>query len=374
MVLQENRIAIVSPSKWAYSETFIQAQKNELSGQVYYYYGAELPEFLEGHGCLSNDKIFFLNKLKQKIKLTNLNSKEEALIKSFKQNKIQVVLAHYGPTGHRLVDICSLLKIPLVTHFHGYDASEYQIVNDYNFYKKLFLYSSKIIAVSRVMETKLIEMGCAKEKIIYNVYGPKKAFEDITPTYKKKQFLSVGRFTDKKAPYYTIMGFQKVIEKHPDAKLLMAGDGALLNMCKNLVKQLYLDNNVIFLGVITPNEYMSLLSESLAFVQHSIIADNGDMEGTPVSILEASAAGLPIISTYHAGIPDVIINDKTGLLCDEHDIETMSINMLRVLNDIDYAQQLGKEGKLNIKENFSIEQHISNLNDILENVSIAKNN
>lgn len=369
MALQENRIAIVSPSKGAYSETFIQAQKNELSGCIYYYYGGELPEFLEGHGCLINDKAIFFNVIKRKFKLTKYTAKEEALIMSLKQNKIKVVLAQYGTTGHRLVDICSLLNIPLVTHFHGYDASEYKVIKDYNFYKKLFFYSSKVIAVSRVMKAKLIDIGCPEEKIVYNACSPRKAFEGVNTNYEKKQFLSVGRFTNKKAPYYTIMAFQKVIKTHSDAKLLMAGDGALLNMCKNLVKQLCLENYVVFLGVITPNEYMSLLSESLAFVQHSIVADNGDMEGTPVSVLEASAAGLPVISTYHAGIPDVIEHKKTGLLCKEHDVDAMASNMLQVLDNVSYAKELGQAGKINIKENFSIKKHISNLDEVLYEVS-----
>jgi glycosyltransferase involved in cell wall biosynthesis len=90
------------------------------------------------------------------------------------------------------------------------------------------------------------------------------------------------------------------------------------------------------------------------------------MEGTPVGILEASAAGLPVISTFHAGIPDVIIHEKTGLLCNEHDYKKMAENMLWVLEHSEESAAMGAAGRKNIKENFSMEKHIGKLNEIIE--------
>jgi len=121
-----------------------------------------------------------------------------------------------------------------------------------------------------------------------------------------------------------------------------------------------------FLGVITPEFYRELLSNSLAFVQHSITADNGDMEGTPVALSEASIAGLPVISTFHAGIPDVIVHGKTGLLSHEHDVEDMANNMLQVLNDKELAKKMGASGKQYMRENFSLDKHIKILQNLLE--------
>ena len=195
---------------------------------------------------------------------------------------------------------------------------------------------------------------------------PQPEFEIVQPRFNKKQFIGIGRFTDKKAPYYTILAFSKILKNHADAKLLLAGKGELLNSCRNLVRYLRLENNVEFLGVISPDEFRNYLSESLAFVQHSITAEDGDMEGTPVSILEASVAGLPVISTYHAGIPDVIDHNKTGLLCNEHDVETMAKYMLRILDDVDFAKTLGSNGKKLITSQYNLKRHIKELQRILE--------
>src|SRR5690554_2937532 len=106
-------------------------------------------------------------------------------------------------------------------------------------------------------------MGCRKEKLGYNVYGPQPECSTVVPSSTKKQFVAIGRFTDKKAPYYTILAFKKAVENHPNAKLIMAGDGLMMNTCKNLVKYLGIQNQVEFPGVISPEIYKVLLSESL---------------------------------------------------------------------------------------------------------------
>ena len=108
----------------------------------------------------------------------------------------------------------------------------------------------------------------------------------------------------------------------------------------------------------------------MAFVQHSITAENGDSEGTPLSVLEAGAAGLPVISTNHAGIPDIVINGKTGFLSEEHDIHEMGDNMLRLLKDKNLARSLGKCGKENISKNFTLKKHIDKLNELIERAAI----
>ncbi|GAA3614079.1 glycosyltransferase [Flavivirga amylovorans] len=366
MDLQKNRIAIISPLKNSYSETFIQEQKNGLKGEVFYYYDGTLPKYLENYGLLLTPYISIVNKLKRLLGFNKFTAKETAFLKSLKRNKIQAVLAQYGPTGHKILNICKSLKLPLIVHFHGYDASVKSIIEEHNNYKELFKYASKVIVVSQQMHRNLITLGCDVEKVVYNPCTPHDIFFEIEPKFTKKQFISVGRFTNKKAPYYTILAFKKVVELHSDAQLIMAGDGGLLNTCKNLVLLYGLQNNVQFVGIINRDEYIDLLKESLAFVQHSIIAADGDSEGTPVAILEASAAGLPVVSTIHAGIPDVIEHGETGLLSNEHDVNTMYENMLKLITNLILVKQLGASGKAKIKAQFNLDKHLEVLQKTIE--------
>jgi len=363
-------IAIFSPNQNPYSETFIQAHKNYLIGNIFYYYGYGESIKLEYHPPLTSPFKYLSLKLYSKL----LNKPQgfvfkTLVLKSLKEHEIDIILIEYGTHAHDLLPLIKVLSIPVVVHFHGYDASCKAYVANQSYYADLFRLASKFIVVSKVMEKTMLSIGCPKDKLVYNVYGPRPEFKDVQPTFSKKQFVAIGRFTDKKAPYYTILAFKDVLSKHPDAQLLMAGDGVLLNSCKNIVKHFGIETNVQFLGVINTSEFKQLLSESLAFVQHSITAENGDMEGTPLAVLEASSSGLPVISTIHSGIPDVIFHEDTGLLCKEHDVIMMTKHMLSLLDDVSLAQRLGTNGKMTIDEHFSMSKHIQNIQRIFTDIA-----
>lgn len=365
-MVQKN-IALLSPNKNAYSETFIQQHRTNLHGNIVFYFNGSIPKENDVEGKLLKKFQSLFYKLKYKLKLTKLSANEIALIKSFKRQKIQVIVAEYGTTGVAVLNVCKYLKLPLIPIFHGYDASIIEVINNYKTrYQKLFEYSSKVIAVSHKIAETLINLGCKQQQIIVTPCAPDDQFFEIIPNFKNQLFIGVGRFVDKKAPYYTILAFNKVLKDFPNAKLILVGSGPLHNTCKNLIEYLNISNNLSLPGVISPKELVLYFKDALAFVQHSITADNGDMEGTPVAVLEASAAGLPVISTYHAGIPDVIIDGSTGFLVQEHDVNAMADKMKIILNDFSKAQQIGSDGKRFIKENFSKEIHIGILNDVIE--------
>ena len=109
MELQENRIAIVSPSENAYSETFIHEQKKGLAGIIFYYFGGAIPRYLEGEGTLVKFYYSLFHKIKRQFGLTQFNVDEVALMHSLKKNKVQIVLAQYGTTAYRIVDVCKKL-------------------------------------------------------------------------------------------------------------------------------------------------------------------------------------------------------------------------------------------------------------------------
>src|SRR4030095_662225 len=101
-------------------------------------------------------------------------------------------------------------------------------------------------------------------------------------------------------------------------------------------------------------------------VQHSVVAPSGDCEGTPVSILEAGATGLPVVSTRHAGIPDVVIEGDTGFLVDEGDVAGMARHMIQIARNPRLADTMGRAARKHIEQNFSKDQRIKNLWSIIE--------
>lgn len=368
------KIGLFTPNQNPYSETFVQAHKTGLKDKVFYFYGSGFGTKLEGYPSLATKAKLLRLKLTANILGKSYDFvKHKIICDSLKKHNIDVVLVEYGIHAHKVLPIIKMAKLPMVVHFHGFDASVPDAIESCNSYEEVFKYATKVIVVSTVMKQMLIDLGCPQEKIVYTPCGPRPEFSNIQPDFSNLQFIAVGRFVDKKAPYYTIMAFKKVVDEHPNAQLKIAGDGPLLDTCLNLVRQFKLENKVQFLGVISFEELKKEFANSMAFVQHSVRASNGDMEGTPVSIMEAGLAGLPVISTKHAGIPDVIIHNETGLLCEEHDVDSMANHMIQILDNPSTAKELGEKNKERINEHFSLNKHLSSVQNAINETVKSSN-
>jgi len=362
-------IALISPNKSAASETFIQAHKNLLNAEVKYYYGGSLPHCLEGTGPLQPTwQNFFRRKIASRIlPKPETSLQEDLLIASFKKNRVEKVYAEYGPTAVAVLNPCKKLNLPLIVNFHGYDISVRDVLRKYaKGYARMIDYAEAIVAVSRAMMGTLYELGARSEKITCTPCAPQDSFFQIQPSYSETMFVAAGRFVNKKAPHYTVLAFLEVLKKHPGARLFFAGDGPLLPACRDIVRYHGCENSIILPGAVEPQELHQQFSCARGFVQHSITAENGDMEGTPVAVLEAGAAGLPVVSTVHAGIPDVVVSGQTGLLVQEHDVDRMAEHMIRLLEDKEYAMRLGQNGREYVRNNFSMEKHIGILNALID--------
>jgi colanic acid/amylovoran biosynthesis glycosyltransferase len=138
-----------------------------------------------------------------------------------------------------------------------------------------------------------------------------------------------------------------------------------MSVCKDLVLSIDRTDKAKFIGYISQKEQRDYLKRSIAFVQHSKVAENGSEEGAPVAILEASAARIPIVSTIHAGIPGLVINGKTGVLSEENGVHGMAKNRIAILNDIPSSKQMGEYGRSHVKANYTLTQHIKTITEII---------
>ncbi len=288
---------------------------------------------------------------------------DSSVIKYLIENEICVVLAEYGPTGVRLMESCREAQVPLVVHFHGYDAYRQDILRKYQEnYLKLFEQSTSLISPSKSLAEQLIRLGAPRNKVAICPVGVNVSFfTGANPETTPPHFVAVGRFVEKKAPQLTLMAFKQVLQEAPDASLTMIGEGPLLDGCQKLVKMLKIEHRVEFCSSFKPNEILDNFRKARCFVQHSMTARNGDSESGPVSIKEASAAGLPVVSTYHAGIPDIVVHGETGFLVNEKDVNEMARYMTVLALNPSLAQKMGEAAARRINEHFSLKWTIENL-------------
>jgi glycosyltransferase involved in cell wall biosynthesis len=234
-------------------------------------------------------------------------------------------------------------------------------------YATLFREAAAIVAVSRHMRSRLIDLGAPPDKVMFNPYGiDVDRFSGARPERNPPVFLAVGRLVEKKAPQVTIRAFARVRAEHPSSRLLMVGGGPLTDQCADLVADLGIVDSVTLAGPRPHHEVAELMTQARCFVQHSVRPASGDMEGTPLAVLEAMASGLPVVATRHGGIVDVVVDGQTGLLVDEGDEDGMAAMMSMMANEPQTAAELGEVGKRLVAREYSIGYRVGRLESLLD--------
>jgi glycosyltransferase involved in cell wall biosynthesis len=290
---------------------------------------------------------------------------------AFRRAECDAVLIEFGHVAVQAMEACAQLALPMIVHFHGFDVYARPMLERYGGrYGELFAQAAALVAPSQAMRDELLRLGAPREKTHYVPCGVDASrFSTGAPDRSPPTFLAVGRLVEKKAPHLTIAAFAEVRRGHPDARLRMLGDGRLRGPCEDLAVGLGVGESVSFLGWQPHDVVAAELRGARAFVQHSVVGSDGNSEATPQSILEASATGLPVVATRHAGIPEGVVDGETAFLVDERDVAGMAEAMERLLVDPALAAGMGRAGRRFVEERFSIESTIARLWDVIQAAS-----
>ena len=365
------KLLIARSNFFSYSETFIDQQIRQLNPHAVLYEGWQ-PSNIHAGGSIYP---FPLNLLIFRGSLRNLfpalyqKIYTYFLKKYILKTETTCFLANYGPLGTHIFTACQESNIPFVVHFHGFDASEKKTIAHYGEdYRTILPVAKAVIVVSKVMKMDIEEICGPLKNLHVLPYGVDT--EKFTPGSKKSNqaihLISVGRFTAKKAPIMSIKAFKILLEKFPNAYFTMIGDGELWDDAKKYVEENGLGKNVAFMGQQKPDIILAKLQEADIFIQHSIKTPSGDSEGTPNSILEASACGLPIVSTLHAGIPEAVIQGETGMLVQEGDFKTMGEALILLANDHTLRSKMGESARNHMLKNYEIKTQAEKLRGLLQ--------
>jgi len=295
-----------------------------------------------------------------------LSRRESSRLAAFlSEHGVSVVLAEYGPNGCTVARTCARAGVRLFVHFHGYDVGACQRWHWRVEYRKLAKMAEGIICVSRRGAQSLERVGVPRDKVHIVPCGVD--VRQFAPGNERNPYLilAVGRFVEIKAPHRTIEAFAKVSEVFPRARLEMIGGGPLLPMCRNLARELGVSEKIVFHGAKEHDYVRERMCTATVFVQHSITPNNGDTEGLPVGMLEAMAAGLPVVLTRHGGIPEAVVEGVTGFLVDEHDVNGMAVRITELLTDPALRKRMGAAGRRRVIEHFSADRQIRKLREVL---------
>ncbi len=373
------RLLVFAPTRRAPTETFVRANLQGLPFEITAYFGDERP--LSDPCRLAYGLAILASKALTRLGLLRLATLPGSLVAwcLIRRHQPDVLMAEFGFHAVRVMEAAAWSDTPLIVHFRGSDASAQNRLGLLKErYGRLMAIVSGVIVKSQPMRRTLLALGAPQDHLIVSPSGAdQRLFHGADPGGSSPLLVAVGRFVAKKGPLQTIRAFAAMRESLPESvalttKLVMVGDGPLLEQARQLVRELALGSSVSLPGLADRQRVAELLRQARCFVQHSQVAPDGDREGSPVAVMEAQLSGLPVVATRHEGIPEVVEDGVSGFLVDEGDLQGMAAAMARLIAEPDLAARLGEAGQRRAAANFTARHHIEQIAAFLTQVILER--
>jgi colanic acid/amylovoran biosynthesis glycosyltransferase len=269
-----------------------------------------------------------------------------------------IVHCQFGHLGSRVIMLREIgaVSAKVVTSFRGFDMPKGQEKAQL---RKLFAQGDLFLPVSRSLSTGLGQAGCLADKVevlhsgidcgLFR-FAPRKR-EPNEPT----RLLSIARLTEKKGISYAIRAVAELIRSGKRVTYTVAGDGELKSVLQEQIREAGLEKTVRLLGWKSRAEIRELLEQSHILVAPSVTAENGDQEGIPNVLKEAMATGMPVVSTFHSGIPELVEQNVSGLLVAEKDVDGLARALSHLTDHPQHWPDMGRSGRKRVEEAFDIE-------------------
>ncbi len=280
-----------------------------------------------------------------------------------RHGRVDVLHCHFGTRAHLAAALRSLglVDAKIITTFHGFDLSAHLKRKGRNHYQLLFRFGSLFLPISETWARTLRELGCDPSRTQVHRVGVDCALNEfrerrLDPRANAPvKLISVGRLVEKKGHAYTLRALAHLRQARPELSVTLdiVGDGELTDALKGEAAALRIDDIVRFHGGLPHAQTLALLEEAEIFILPSVTAGDGDMEGIPVSLMEAMARGMPVISTYHSGIPELVEDGVSGFLVPERDVAALAGAIARTIDSAPRWPEIGRAGRRTVEDNFN---------------------
>lgn len=312
-----------------------------------------------------NESPNFISIIKYKL-FKKITTKDVTKINDFlKNNNVDVLHFHYGTDAGIYEPFLKQNRIPSVVSFYGYDR--YSFPKKYfgygNIYLKsrVFKYINKVLCMTEEMKKSLIKIGCPEENTIVHYHGvPAKYFcnsSNIKINNNGKITFFIHSYLDPvKGHIFILKSLKYLLERGFDNfEFRIAGIGYYKKVIEKEITRNKLNNYVKFIGKLNyaSPEFSDELFTCDIYL-HPSVKTKKDEEGVPGAIVEAMFTKLPVISTFHGGIPYIIENNVTGLLVKEWDVKDLAEKILLLANSSELRKSIGENAQKYAVENLDL--------------------
>lgn len=287
----------------------------------------------------------------------------------------RTIVCHFGPQATMGMPIALAVDRPAVTLFHGYDLS--RLLRDRRWverYRAVARLGMQALCISGAGRQRLLDIGWPASQIEVIRLGVDAARFTFRPPSVRwgsrgpRRILMVARLVEKKGVHVALDALRRLRARGLDLELRVIGDGPERARLEQAIGEARL-SSVTLLGALEHERTRRELADADLYIQPSVTARSGDQEGIPVSLMEAQASGLPVVSTRHSGIPELVIDGVTGLLTDEGDSEALATSIERLVHEPERAQQLADAALARVRREFDRERQTRRFSAYLEDLA-----
>ncbi|HEY4216005.1 MAG TPA: glycosyltransferase [Gemmatimonadaceae bacterium] len=295
--------------------------------------------------------------------------------RALRREGAKLIHAHFGTTGYQEgLPLARASGLPLVTSFYGMDATRLPKTQPRwrARYQRLFARGSLFLAEGQAMRSTLIALGCPPNKAVVQHLGvdvDRIAYRERTPG-ERVRVLVAGTFTEKKGIEYAVEAFARVAQERSDIDLTVVGDAHAGSPAHAVVKQRIMDvvreydiaRRVRFTGMLPYPTLLNLLYEHDVFLAPSVTAADGDAEGgAPVIIIEALASGMPVLTTRHCDIPEIVHDGVSGFTVAERDVSALADRLRELAASPELRTGMARAGRMHVESEYSVCRQVDRL-------------
>ena len=283
-----------------------------------------------------------------------------------------VIHAHFGHQGGRVLKAKRRTGLPLVTTFYGYDVTRDPYDRRWKSrYRRLFDTGECFLVEGGVMKERLIDAGGPSGRIRVHHLGvdvERIPFKRRSAAAKIR-FLICSPFREKKGIPDAIRALGAAVRQRSFAfeLVLIGGAGPEGPNIEAAIQEAGIDAQVQRRGMQPYAQVIEAMQSCHILLQASCTAADGDTEGgAPFILLDAQAAGMPVVSTLHADIPEVVVDGQSGLLAPERDVEMLAAHILWLVENPDLWAAMGDAGRQHIETDYNAKVQCARLEDIYD--------
>jgi colanic acid/amylovoran biosynthesis glycosyltransferase len=367
-------VAVYRHQLFKRSESFIHAQASKVPRYRSLYVGRVCM------GTAPLDADFVLPQLSRIGRaMQSITRRPDSFVDLLNGRDVRLMHAHFGIEGVYAAGIAARLDVPLVTTFHGFDATlslkalitsgKASLLNYALHRSRLAQRGSLFICVSDFIRQRVLHLGFPPSRTVVHYIGiDTTAIQPPIERSPQPSVLHVARLVEKKGTADLITAFATVLRSVPEAKLLIVGEGPLEPVLRAQTRDLGIGNAVSFLGA-QPNEaVLQMMATSWVFCLPSVTAQSGDSEGLAIVLLEAAASGMPVVATRHGGIAEAVEHERTGFLHPEHDADGLASSLKQLLLDQRLRATMGNHARRRVMQDFDIGKQSAALAELYESL------